>query len=85
MHWNYRVIKSEDVFHIHEVYYNAKGDICAISEDPMCPHGETLKELKSDMEHFLQAFNRPVLKREKIKFAPMDGMEEKPAKRTAKF
>ncbi len=81
MVWNYRVIEYDRFFAIHEVYYNDKGDITAISEDQMHPQGETLKELKDDMEYFLQAFNRPVLKKDKIKFAPMDGMENKPAKR----
>jgi len=81
MVWNYRVIEHDRFFAIHEVYYNDKGDITAISEDPMHPQGETLKELKNDMKYFLQAFNRPVLKKDEIKFAPMDGVKNKPAKR----
>ena len=81
MIWNYKVIEHDSFFVIHEVYYNDKGDITAISEDPMHPQGETLKELKNDMKYFLQAFNRPVLKKDEIKFAPMEGMENKPAKR----
>ena len=80
MIWNYRVIEHDRFFAIHEVYYNDKGNITAISEDPMHPHGENLKELKGDIEYFLQAFNSPVLKKEEIKFAPMDGMENKPAR-----
>ncbi|MBI4686936.1 MAG: hypothetical protein HY756_04030 [Nitrospirae bacterium] len=35
MVWNYRVIEHDRFFAIHEVYYNDKGDITAISEDPM--------------------------------------------------
>ena len=35
--WNYRVIEHEEMFYIHEVYYNDKGEITAISEDPMHP------------------------------------------------
>ena len=80
MVWNYRVIEYDKMFYIHEVYYNDNGDITAISEDPMHPHGETLKELKNDMEHFQQALKRPVLKKEKIKFAEMDGLKEISAK-----
>ena len=80
MVWNYRVIEHDGLFHIHEVYYNDNGSICAISEDPMHPHGESLEELERDMEHFLQAFDRPVLKKEKIKFAEMAGMNSKPAR-----
>lgn len=72
MMWNYRVIEHEEMFHIHEAYYNDKGEITAISEDPMYPCGESLDELKGDMERFFQAFVRPVLKKEEIRFAPMD-------------
>lgn len=81
MIWNYRVIEHDKFFAIHEVYYNDKGDIAAISEDPIEPSGQTLKELKGDLEYFLQALNRPVLKKNKIKFAPMDGVKSKLAKR----
>ena len=48
MKWNYRVIESKGVFRIHEVYYNEKKEITAISEDPIAPLGETLEELKGD-------------------------------------
>jgi hypothetical protein len=34
MSWNYRVIEHDKMFYIHEVYYNANADICAISETP---------------------------------------------------
>jgi len=47
----------------------------------MRPHAETLEELKGDMKYFLQALDRPVLRKDVIKFAPMDGFKNKPAKR----
>lgn len=75
-YWNYRVIESEEVFRIHEVYYNKKGEITAFSEDPITPLGETLNELRGDLEYYLQALDRPVLKKEEIVFAPMDVKEE---------
>jgi|GEM_PF-2412262 len=81
MVWNYRVIEHDGNFYIHEVYYNADGDICAISEDPMHPYGETLQKLMSDIGHFLQAITRPVLKKEKIRFAAMDGVPRRQVKR----
>lgn len=71
MIWNYRVMEHDGIFTIHEVYYNDKGDITAISEDPMGPSGETLEELKGDMDYFLQAFNRLVLKKNEIEFPAM--------------
>jgi hypothetical protein len=84
MFWNYRIIEYDEIFYIHEVYYNDNGNISAISEDPMHPQGKTLNELKGDMEYFLQAFNRPGLKKEEIKFAPMDGVDSKPVNRKTK-
>ena len=73
--WDYRIIEHDGAFTVHEVHYNDKGDIISISEDPMGPSGETLEELKEDMEYFLQAFNRPVLRKEEIEFAEMDDEE----------
>jgi hypothetical protein len=65
------------MFTIHEVHYNDKGDITSISEDPMGPSGETLEELKDDMQYFLQALDSPVLKKEEIVFAPMGDEDNK--------
>jgi len=76
MVWNYRVIEHKRVFYIHEVYYNDNGDICAISEEPMHPHGTSLEELRRDAEHFLLAFNKPALKKAKIKFELMDAEKD---------
>lgn len=74
MSWEYRVIEHDGMFTIHEVYYNDKGDVISISQDPMGPSGDTLEELKSDMEYFLEALDMPVLKKEEIVFSP--GNEE---------
>ncbi|MBM4055739.1 MAG: hypothetical protein FJ264_13975 [Planctomycetes bacterium] len=71
MTWNYRVIADKEVFRIHEVYYNDAGDITAISEDPIVPEGETLEELKGDLEYYFAALKSPVLKKDEIKFASM--------------
>lgn len=69
MSWDYRVIEHEGAFTVHEVHYNDKGAIISISEDPMGPSGETLEELKADMEFFLRALDRQVLRKEEIEFA----------------
>ena len=69
MNWDYRVIKHDGMFTIHEVYYNDKGYITSISKDPMGPSGDTLEELKDDMKYFLQALDMPVLEKEEIVFA----------------
>jgi hypothetical protein len=70
MSWDYRVMEDDGMFTIHEVYYNDKGDITSISQDPMGPSGDTLEELKGDMEYFLHALDMPVLKKKEIVFAP---------------
>jgi hypothetical protein len=80
-YWNYRVIESEDVFRIHEVYYNSKGEITGFSENPITPLGDTLEELKGDLKYYLQALDRPVLKIEEIVFAEMNGPEEQTSMR----
>ncbi len=72
MIWNYRVIEHDRFFAIHEVYYNDKGEITAISEDPIAPAGETLDELKGALKYYQQAVKRPILKKEEIEFADMD-------------
>lgn len=71
MTWDYRVIEDKEKFRIHEVYYNDAGEITAISEDPIVPEGETLEELKADLEYYFTALKIPVLKKDEIKFASM--------------
>ena len=78
--WNYRIIKTthgeEDFYSIHEVYYNRAGEICAISEDPMEPHGSNLSEIGRDLDFMAEAFTRPVLMKDEIVFAKADWEEE---------
>ena len=71
MTWNYRVIEDKGKFRIHEVYYNDAGEITAISEDQIAPEGETLEELKNDLEYYFAALKNPVLKKDEIEFASM--------------
>ncbi len=73
MTWNYRVIEDKENFRIHEVYYNDAGEITAISEDPIVLEGETLEELKDDLEYYFAALESPVLKKDELKFASMTG------------
>lgn len=70
--WDYRAIEHDGTFTIHEVHYNNKGDITSVSQEPMGPSGNTLDELKDDLEYFLQALDLPVLKKDKIVFATSD-------------
>ncbi len=62
MTWNYRVVVKDGQYNIHEVYYNDKGEPEFFTEDPVGPSGESFKELKNDLEYFLEALSLPVLK-----------------------
>jgi len=65
--WNYRVVKRDDVFAIHEVYY--KGDkIVAISDDSIEPCGESFDELSNDVHLFTLAIKNPVLSYDDIEY-----------------
>lgn len=77
MSWNYRVISSpypsEDheisrTFEVHEVYYDDNGDIHGVTEKCVSPYGETEEEIRADMVHFQEAFNKPILRMEDIEF-----------------
>lgn len=61
MSWNYRVLENLDGFGIYEVYYDTDGSINNVSAAPMEPYGETVEELKRDMDAMNAAFDKPVL------------------------
>lgn len=79
--WNYRVIKSVNEFgelyyQIHEVYYNKAGELTMHSDYPEAACGETLEELRKDLEFMLKSVEEPVLEADKIVFAKPDWDEE---------
>jgi len=69
-HWNHRVVRrvyrdeigglQEVAYQIHGAYYGLE-DKPAITEEPDHPHGETLAELRKDLERMLRALDKPVL------------------------
>lgn len=70
MSWNYRVCRHystlpdgtvEDYYRIHEVYYDKRGKITAVSVDGIDPHGLTLTGLKKDLSMMRAALKQPVL------------------------
>lgn len=67
MTWNYRVIRRPDSdggpdrFGIHEVYYDPSGQIEMWTEESCDPFGESLAELKADVEAMAAALSEPVL------------------------
>lgn len=66
MNWNYRIVrhvdKDEKWYAIHEVYYNEKGKIFAISSEPIAPAGDNIKEINKDFSLMKRAFQKPVIK-----------------------
>jgi len=61
-YWNYRVVKKEDYFGIHEAYYeDGEEKPNFVSMEEMSPHGETLDELKKDLQMFAEALDKPIL------------------------
>ncbi len=66
-HWNYRILSTEDAggnaaYQINEVYYDEHGRIQSWTNEPVSPFGERWSELRADVQHYLSAFRKPVLK-----------------------
>jgi len=71
MSWNYRVIRRKFVSEvipegeyshgIHEVYYDEAKQPYTWSKDPIAAHGETLEDIKEDLEMQREAFKKPIL------------------------
>ena len=67
-HWNHRVVRrvypgaldGEVAYQIHEAYYGLE-DKLVITKEPDHPQGETLAELRKDLERMLRALDKPVL------------------------
>lgn len=68
MTWNYRVVKHicEDdgfiSFAIYEVYHNSENEL-SWTVDHKAPIGDSLDELRSDLNMMLKALDLPVLER----------------------
>lgn len=67
--WNYRVIRRDGNDHsgsvscygIHEVYYDDTGGVTMYTKDPMDPFGESVEELRKNLEDMLLAVDKPFL------------------------
>ena len=61
-HWNYRVVECKlGGYEIREVYYH-EGKPLLSTLDGACAYGETIKELKKDLQIMKKAFDKPTLK-----------------------
>lgn len=65
MSWNYRVLQHsndrEQWYEIHEVYYDAAGEPELCTERAAIPGGETVEELREDLQLYTRALEQPVL------------------------
>ena len=64
--FNYRVIKTVDkmgveYYAIYDVYYNCAGVPDGWNDNPICPFGYTVKELKGNYDILSSVFEMPVL------------------------
>ncbi len=66
MRWDYRVLKSTNLdgtntFAIHSINYDDNGQVTSVSPDPVYPEGDSMDALRSQVETYLSAFDKPVL------------------------
>lgn len=63
-HWNYRVIKSkdgeDDYYQIHSCYYT-DNVLDGSSLHPAKAGGNTLEELRADLQRMLDALDKPII------------------------
>ena len=73
--WNYRVVRKKHTcvdstdkkervdytYAIHEAYYDKKGHVGAITNDPVDPFGENIEELRHSWVMMAEAFGQPIL------------------------
>ena len=60
MHWNYRVLKKDDLFALHSVYYDDAGKILGWSESPDPVIDEDFDYLKTQLTLMLEALEKEV-------------------------
>ncbi len=70
MEWDYRVIiydtDEHHCYKIHEVFYDERGEIVAVTEEAIEAMGDTLDELVADLLLMAQAAEKPVLSKREL-------------------
>jgi hypothetical protein len=86
--WNYRIVRKRHTFidstgekervdytyAIHEAYYDKKGHVGTITNDPVEPFGENIEELRHSWVMMAEAFGQPFLDYDNI---PEPGYDKK--------
>lgn len=70
MTWSYRIVKKDDSFAVHEVYYDDDGNPEMVTVEPVGVAGDTYKEFIDDMAHYVATLGKPVLNYEDINANP---------------
>ena len=88
--WNYRVVRKKHIcvdstdnrervdytYAIHEAYYDKKGHVGAITDDPVEPFGDNIEELRHSWLMMAEAFGQPVLDYDDIPEPGYEGKED---------
>lgn len=61
MSWNYRVVKVNNEYGIHEIYYDNAGRIVGHSESSVIPVVDTVEELRQVLLLFQEALEKDVV------------------------
>ena len=61
MSWSYRVVKKEDIYGIHEVYYDDDGKPDMCTENPIIMDADSADDLEWMIKQFKIAMNQPWL------------------------
>jgi hypothetical protein len=72
MTWNNRVIKRDNKLGIHEVYYSENDEMISWTIDSIIPGGETIEDLKEELQRFMRASKKPILIERKDKFGNLE-------------
>lgn len=61
MTWNYRILKLDNEFGIHEVFYDESNKPISFTVQKVSPRGETLDDFHSDFGRYEEALSKSVL------------------------
>jgi hypothetical protein len=63
---NYRVIRREGQYSIHEIFMSDDGRIVGYSQDASSPAADTIDDLKKSVEQLKSALSQPVLEHSEL-------------------
>jgi hypothetical protein len=60
-HWNYRVMRKDGQYAVHEVFYEDDGRVSGYTTDPVFPRADSLEELADEFQRYRRALDETVL------------------------